>query len=79
MAFDRDGNVYMASISLGLEEFRLGNLVSSTEISSIVVSKSEDDGLTWGEAVSTARSTVETTLARTIRAGNGERWRGLPG
>jgi hypothetical protein len=63
VAFDRDGNVYMASISLGLEEFRLGNLVSSTEISSIVVSKSEDDGLTWGDAVSTARSTVETTSA----------------
>ena len=51
----------MASISLGLEEFRLGGLVSATEISSIVVSKSEDDGLTWGDAVSTARSTVETT------------------
>ncbi|MDF3042184.1 MAG: hypothetical protein K0Q71_4890, partial [Thermomicrobiales bacterium] len=61
VAFDRDGNVYMASISLGFEEFRLGTLVSATEISSIVVSKSEDDGLTWGESVSTARSTVETT------------------
>jgi hypothetical protein len=61
VAFDRDGNVYMASISLGFEEFRLGSLVSATEISSIVVSKSEDDGLTWGESVSTARSTVETT------------------
>src|SRR5215213_5118769 len=61
VGFDRDGNVYMASISVGLEEFRLGSLVSATEISSIVVSKSEDDGLTWGEAVSTARSTVETT------------------
>jgi hypothetical protein len=61
LAFDRDGNVYMASISLGFEEFRLGTLVSSTEISSIVMSKSEDDGLTWSDAVSTARSTVETT------------------
>lgn len=61
LAFDRDGNVYMISISLGFEEFRLGTLVSSTEISSIVISKSEDDGLTWGDAVSTARSTVETT------------------
>ena len=61
VAFDRDGNVYMASISLGFEEFRLGSLVSATEISSIVVSRSEDDGLTWGEAVSTARSTIETT------------------
>jgi hypothetical protein len=61
VAFDRDGNVYMTSISLGFEEFRLGTLVSATEISSIVISKSEDDGLTWSDAVSTARSTVETT------------------
>ncbi|MBA3450347.1 MAG: exo-alpha-sialidase [Chloroflexia bacterium] len=61
LAFDRDGNVFMVSISLGFEEFRLGTLVSATEISSIVISKSEDDGLTWGDAVSTARSTVETT------------------
>ena len=61
VAFDRDGNVYMVSISLGFEEFRLGSLVSATEISSIVISKSEDDGLTWGPSVSTARSTVETT------------------
>jgi hypothetical protein len=61
VVFDRDGNVYMVSISLGLEEFRLGSLVSSTEISSIVISKSEDDGLTWGDPVSAARSTVETT------------------
>ncbi|MGH2617927.1 MAG: sialidase family protein, partial [Thermomicrobiales bacterium] len=58
VAFDRDGNVYMVSISLGFEEFQLGTLVSSTEISSIVISKSENDGLTWGDAVSTARSTV---------------------
>src|SRR5215217_3168351 len=63
VGFDRDGNVYMASISVGLAEFRLGRLVSATEISRIVVSKSEDDGLTWGDAVSTARSTVETTSA----------------
>ena len=28
VAFDRDGNVYMVSISLGFEEFRLGSLVS---------------------------------------------------
>jgi hypothetical protein len=61
VAFDRDGNVYMVSISLGFKEFRLGSLVSATEISSIVISKSEDDGLTWGPSISTARSTVETT------------------
>jgi hypothetical protein len=61
LAFDRDGNVYMVSISLGIDDFRLGSLVSFTEISSIVISKSEDDGLTWSDAVSTARSEIETT------------------
>ena len=61
VAFDRDGNVYLASISLGFEEFRLGSLVSSTEVSSIVVSRSNTDGETWGDAISTARSVVETT------------------
>jgi hypothetical protein len=61
VAFDRGGNVYMISISLGLDDFRLGSLVSFTEISSIVISKSEDGGLTWGDAISTSRSTIETT------------------
>jgi hypothetical protein len=61
VAFDRDGNVYMVSISLGIDDFRLGSLVSFTEISSIVISKSEDDGLTWSDSVSTARSEIETT------------------
>lgn len=61
VAFDRDGNVYMISISLGVDDFQLGSLVSFTEISSIVISKSEDDGLTWGDAISTTRSEIETT------------------
>jgi hypothetical protein len=61
VAFDREGNVYMTSISLGVQEYRLGSLVSETEVSSIVISRSEDDGLTWNDATSTVRSTVETT------------------
>ncbi|MFN8592661.1 MAG: sialidase family protein [Thermomicrobiales bacterium] len=61
VAFDRNGNVYMVSISLGLDDYRLGSLVSFTEISSIVISKSQDDGLTWSDATSTARSNIETT------------------
>lgn len=60
MAFDRDGNVYMVSISLGFDEYRLGSLVSFTEISSMVVSKSETDGEDWGDAISAARSTIST-------------------
>ncbi|HYO29149.1 MAG TPA: sialidase family protein [Thermomicrobiales bacterium] len=59
--FDRDGSVYMTFISLGIEEYRLGSLVSATEISSIAVAKSTDDGLSWEEPVSTARSRIETT------------------
>ena len=60
VAFDRDGNVYMVSISLGFEEYRLGTLVSFAEISSMVVSKSDTDGESWSDAISTARSTIET-------------------
>ena len=60
VAFDSDGNVYMVSISLGFEEFRLGTLVSFTEVSSMIISKSTDDGYTWNDAVSAARSTVDT-------------------
>ena len=63
VAFDRAGNVYMVSISLGLEEFRIGSLVSETEVSSMVIAKSTDDGYTWKDAVSAARSTIETESA----------------
>ena len=61
VAFDRDDNVYMTFISLGIEEYRLGALVSATEVSSIAVARSTDDGLTWEDPVSTSRSTIETT------------------
>ncbi len=60
IAFDRDGNVYMASISLGFEEFQLGTIFSSAEVSSMAVSKSTDGGLTWSDAVSAARSIIST-------------------
>lgn len=60
LAFDRDGNVFMTSISLGAEEFRLGSIVSDSEVSSMVVSKSADGGLTWTDAVSASRSVIVT-------------------
>jgi hypothetical protein len=60
LAFDRDGTVYMTSISLGFEEFRIGSLLSSSEVSSMVVSKSTDGGLTWSDAVSAARSIISS-------------------
>lgn len=60
LAFDRDGTVYMTSISLGFEEFRIGSLLSSAEVSSMVVSKSTDGGLTWSDPVSAARSIISS-------------------
>ncbi|MDT7878270.1 MAG: sialidase family protein [Candidatus Caldarchaeales archaeon] len=58
VAFDREGNAYFAQISLDIEEFRIGSAVSSEVVSSIVVSKSADGGLTWSEPVSMARSGI---------------------
>lgn len=60
LAFDRDGVVYITSISLGFEDFRIGSLVSAAEVSSMVVSKSFDGGLSWSEPVSAARSIIST-------------------
>jgi hypothetical protein len=54
LAFDRDGTVYMTSISLGFEEFRIGTVISASEVSSMVVSKSTDGGLTWSAPATTA-------------------------
>lgn len=61
LAFDLAGNVYMTSISIGLEEFQLGSIASYTEVSSMVVSRSIDGGYTWEDPVSAARSNVITT------------------
>jgi hypothetical protein len=58
--FDRDGNVYFASISIGVEEFEFGPVVAFLMVSSIAVATSEDGGFTWPDTVSTARSTVDT-------------------
>ncbi|GBC72045.1 hypothetical protein HRbin02_01835 [Candidatus Calditenuaceae archaeon HR02] len=58
VAFDRDGNAYFSSISIGVEEFRIGAAVSEELVSSIVVSKSTDGGFTWSEPVSVARSGI---------------------
>ncbi len=58
VAFDRDGNAYFASISIGVEEFRIGAAVAEEIVSSIVVSKSTDGGFTWSEPVSVARSGI---------------------
>ena len=58
LAFDRRGNVYFASISIGVEDFSVGPLFLSDLVSSITVSRSEDGGFTWPETISTARSRI---------------------
>ena len=60
IAFDRQGNVYVTLLSIGFEEFQIGTILSATTVSSLVISKSTDGGLTWGDGVPAARSRVTT-------------------
>ena len=58
--FDSDGNVYMASISIGIKEYTVGNATGFALVSSIAVSASKDGGFVWEEPVDSARSDVTT-------------------
>lgn len=60
--FDRQGNPYYAFISLDVKEFNLGNLIGSTVVSSISVSRSNDGGYNWEDAIPAATSDVQTQL-----------------
>ncbi len=60
--FDRNGNVYMASISIGIKEYSVGNATGFALVSSIAVSASQDGGFIWEEPVSSARSQVESDV-----------------
>ncbi|HKG27030.1 MAG TPA: sialidase family protein, partial [Thermomicrobiales bacterium] len=60
IAFDRDGNVYVSQLSIGIQEFQIGTLLSATIVSTLVVGKSTDGGLTWGDAIPATRSKVTT-------------------
>jgi len=58
LAFDRKGNVYAASISIGIEEFSIGPVNTSSLVSSIALAKSADGGYSWPQIISTDRSKV---------------------
>lgn len=58
--FDSQGNVYIASISIGVKEYSIGAASGMAQISSIAVASSQDGGYTWNEPVATAKSTVGT-------------------
>ncbi len=70
VGFDRDGNVYILSISLGLEEFTVGNTIGLAAVSSIQIAKSRDGGFNWEDPIPTSRSIVDTnlTLDQNLRA-----------
>jgi hypothetical protein len=64
LTIDDVGTVYLTSISMGFQEFRLGQISSAGEVSSMVISRSYDGGITWTDPVSAARSTI-TTVSNT--------------
>jgi len=61
VAFGQDGTVYITQISIGFEEFRIGQLLSSAIVSTLIVARSDDGGITWSDAVPAARSTVQAS------------------
>jgi len=62
IAFDRQGNAFVAFISIGVEEYTVGPAVDFAAVSSIAVARSDDGGYSWGEAVSSARSGFDKDL-----------------
>jgi hypothetical protein len=69
VGFSREGEVYMAYISIGIEEFNLGPIEIAAQVSSIAVGISDDLGFTWPLQVSTSRSRVDTTGLEADRFG----------
>ncbi len=62
VAFDRTGKVYMASLSIGVDEFSVGRFATSAQVSSVAVSVSEDGGLSWSDPVAAAKEIVVPRL-----------------
>jgi hypothetical protein len=69
VGFDRESNVYLGYISIGVDEFNLGPIEVAALVSSIAVARSEDDGFTWPQQISSARSRVDTDGLETDRFG----------
>lgn len=60
VAFDRDGNVYIAMISIGVRDFILGTISSQVAVLNLAVATSADGGLTWSEPQLAATGAVST-------------------
>ncbi len=62
VAFDRNGNPSMASISIGLEDFTVGSFVFQAQLSTIAHAVSTDGGRSWEGSSATAQGGVTTNL-----------------
>jgi hypothetical protein len=61
VAFDRQGTVFLASLSIGTERHSVGGVDREGLFSRVVVSRSDDGGLSWGDPVSVTRSTIDVS------------------
>lgn len=62
LAFDKNNNVFLTSISIGVEDYGIGSAAGEALVSSIAVATSNDGGFTWNDPVSSARSTIDTDV-----------------
>lgn len=60
LAFDRDGNVYVTMLSLGIRDFQIGTIASDALILNMAVAKSTDGGITWSDTILASQGTVST-------------------
>ena len=61
-SFDREGNVYMGTISVGIEERQIAGLPLTQTVSSISVTKSSDGGFVWERPISSSRSKFDLEI-----------------
>ena len=61
LAFDRKGNLFLVSTSIGLEDVQVRSTVLSVATPNLVVSKSADGGYSWGDATLIEGSSAEVT------------------
>ncbi|KTB49149.1 exo-alpha-sialidase [Dehalogenimonas alkenigignens] len=72
-AFGKDGTAYICQMTVTQEKFEVGGVVGYAEVSSIIVSRSTDGGLTWSEASTAIPGAVFT---QDYQVPEGERARG---
>ena len=62
VGFDRQGNVILVDLSLGLEEVTVGRFTVPAEVSAVSVARSTDGGRNWSDPVSAARELPKPDL-----------------